>query len=198
MNFLAHAYLSGDSEELLIGNFIADAVKGSAINNYSGKIKEGILLHRSIDAFTDSHPVVRTSIERLRPDYHKYSGVLVDIFYDHFLAKNWNRHSNIELKVFAARVYSIMQNNYAQLPQRSQQLLPYMIRFDWLTNYAHLEGIQRVLNGMSRRTTFVSNMEKAVKNLVNNYAEFEAEFNAFFPELLQHSEKFINGSSLAL
>src|SRR4051812_25235509 len=129
MNFLAHAYLSGDSEELLIGNFIADAVKGSAINNYSGDIKNGILLHRSIDTFTDQHPVVHQSIVRLRPSYHKYAGVLVDIFYDHFLAKNWKDYSSVELNKFVSHVYRVMQDNFSQLPHRSQELLPYMIKY---------------------------------------------------------------------
>ena len=192
MNFLAHAYLSGNSEDLLIGNFIADAVKGSAINEYSGTIKHGILMHRSIDTFTDTHAVVHQSIERLRPNYHKYAGVLVDIFYDHFLAKNWNEHSTLELKTFTTKVYSVMQTNYALLPQRSQQMLPYMIRYDWLTNYAKLEGIQKVLIGMSRRTSFVSNMEKAIPDLEKDYDLFENEFRAFFPELVEHSKTYIS------
>lgn len=188
MNFLAHAFLSGNSDELLIGNFIADAVKGSAINEFNNSIKNGILLHRSIDTFTDSHPTVHKSIERLRPQYHKYSGVLVDIFYDHFLAKNWDHYCTVELKNFTAEVYAVMQKNYALLPERSKEMLPYMIKHDWLTNYAKLEGIQNVLNGMAKRTSFVSNMEKAVTTLENNYTLFETEFKAFFPDLIAHSK----------
>jgi acyl carrier protein phosphodiesterase len=193
MNFLAHSYLSGNSEHLLIGNFIADAVKGSTINNFSDKIKEGILLHRSIDTFTDTHPIVQKSKERLYPSYHKYAGVLVDIFYDHFLAKNWHQHSAIQLKLFTANVYRVMLDNFKQLPPRSQELLPYMIKYDWLTNYAKLEGIQNVLNGMSKRTSFVSNMEKAVADLEKNYDLFEAEFNSFFPQLVEHCDNIIKG-----
>jgi acyl carrier protein phosphodiesterase len=184
MNFLAHAYLSGDSEDLLIGNFIADAVKGSAINNFSEGIKKGILLHRKIDTYTDSHPVVHESIVRLRPKYHKYAGVLVDIFFDHFLAKNWKEYSSIELKTFTAKVYTVMQNNYALLPHRSQELLPYMIKYDWLTNYAKLEGIQKVLSGMASRTSFVSHMDEAVADLKEHYQLFENEFRLFFPDLV--------------
>ncbi|MBI2271317.1 MAG: DUF479 domain-containing protein [Bacteroidetes bacterium] len=192
MNFLAHSFLSGTSEDLLIGNFIADVVKGSAINEFNNSIKNGILLHRNIDKFTDSHPIVHKSIERLRPQYHKYSGVLVDIFYDHFLAKNWHLYSTIELKIFTGNVYALMQKNYDQLPVRSKEMLPYMIKYDWLTNYAKLEGIQNVLNGMARRTSFVSNMEKAVADLENNYSLFETEFTTFFPDLIGHSKMIID------
>lgn len=191
MNFLAHAYLSGNSDDLLIGNFIADSVKGSAINNFNNSIKKGILLHRSIDTFTDTHTIVHKSIERLRPGYHKYAGVLVDIFYDHFLAKNWQYYSPVELKNFTGKVYSVMQNNLGQLPPRSKEMLPYMIKYDWLTNYAKLEGIQNVLNGMSKRTRFVSNMEKAVADLEKDYSLYEGEFSSFFPELITHSDKFV-------
>lgn len=195
MNFLAHAYLSGDSESLLIGNFIADAVKGSAINTFSEEIKRGIILHRHIDAFTDTHPVVHTSILRLRPKYHKYSGVLVDIFYDHFLARNWKNYSSVELKTFAENVYSVMQINFELLPPHSKELLPYMIKYDWLTNYARLEGIQNVLNGMASRTSFVSHMEEAITELKQDYTLFENEFKIFFPELVQSSKEFIRRTS---
>lgn len=191
MNFLAHAYLSGDSQSLLIGNFIADSVKGSAIENFSEEIKKGILLHRSIDQFTDEHRIVRQSKERLYKNYHKYAGVLVDIFYDHFLAKNWKHYSSIELKQFANNVYNVMHSNFKNLPLQTKQILPYMIRYDWLSNYAHLQGIQQVLHGMAQRTRFVSNMEKAAIDLENNYKLFEQEFMLFFPDLCEHCRIYI-------
>lgn len=196
MNFLAHSFLSGPSEDLLIGNFIADAVKGSTINEFKNSIKNGILLHRSIDRFTDSHPIVHKSIQRLRPQYHKYSGVLVDIFYDHFLAKNWHLYSSIELKIFTRSVYALMQKNYEYLPRQSKEILPYMIKHDWLTNYSTLEGIQNVLNGMAKRASFVSNMEKGVTDLKNNYSLFETEFITFFPDLIGHSKIVIDQLTL--
>ncbi len=191
MNLLAHAYLSGNNEDYLIGNFIADSIKGAAINNYREGVKSGILLHRSIDTFTDSHPVVSKSKRRLHSSYHKYAGVLVDIFYDHFLAKNWLSYSSVELKKFSANVYESLNNNYPILPNPIKKMLPFLIKYDWLTSYAHLSGIQLVLNGMAKRTSFVSNIEKAIPDFEKDYELFETEFSIFFPQLIAHSNCFI-------
>jgi len=191
MNLLAHAYLSGNNEDYLVGNFIADSVKGAAINNFREGVKNGILLHRSIDTFTDTHPVVSKSKRRLHSSYHKYAGVLVDIFYDHFLAKSWSNYSSVELKKFSANVYEVLNSNYSILPNPIKKMLPFLIRYDWLTNYAHLTGIQSVLSGMSRRTSFVSNIEKAIPDFEKDYELFEKEFSIFFPQLIAHSTRFI-------
>ncbi|MBL7891887.1 MAG: acyl carrier protein phosphodiesterase [Bacteroidia bacterium] len=117
---------------------------------------------------------------------------MVDIFYDHFLAKNWHLYSSIELKIFTRSVYALMQKNYEYLPRQSKEMLPYMIKHDWLTNYSTLEGIQNVLNGMAKRASFVSNMEKGVTDLKNNYSLFETEFITFFPDLIGHSKIVID------
>jgi acyl carrier protein phosphodiesterase len=189
MNFLAHLYLSGDSEELLVGNFIADAVKGSNFEKYSEGIAKGIVLHRKIDSFTDTHPVFLESKRRLVPHYDKYSGVLVDVFYDHFLAANWQRFSAVRLDEYAQKVYAIMQKHFDKLPERSQFMLPYMIKGNWLLNYAHLDGIQRTLGGLSRRTKFRSGMETGVVHLRQDYETFENEFLRFFPEVIEYVMK---------
>ncbi len=186
MNFLSHLYLSGDSEGLLIGNFIADSVKGSAFNDFSDEIKKGILLHRKIDVFTDLHPIVEESKIRLRDRYRKYAGVIVDIYYDHFLAANWKDYSSEPLDQYTAKVYDIILQNQHILPLKSQFFTKYMLQYDILTAYARIEGIDRVLQGMARRTTFVSNMEHAVAELQEHYDLFEKEFKSFFPELQKY------------
>lgn len=184
MNFLAHCYLSGQDPDLITGNFIGDFVKGRNLASiYGQRIAKGVDLHRAIDEFTDHHPVVKESKNRLRPAYRHYSGVLVDIFYDHFLAAAWDAYSDTPLDDYAARVYQLITDQHAILPERVNQMLPFMIRYNWLRNYAHLEGIERVLGGMARRTTFQSNMEHATVELRNSYHEFRAEFDAFFPDL---------------
>ena len=183
MNFLAHLYLSGNSEGLLIGNFIADSVKGKAYENYNQEIQKGILLHRKIDTFTDSHPIVSQSKQRLHSRYHKYSPVVVDIFYDHFLAVKWNNYSTVSLNEFAENSYRLMNNNFEILPEKVKFMLPYMIKGNWLVNYSNVEGIRKTLTGMSRRTSFNSGMETATEILVQHYSLFENEFELFFEEL---------------
>ena len=185
MNFLSHLYLSGDSEGLLIGNFIADSVKGNAFNDFSPEIQKGILLHRKIDTYTDSHPIVGESKKRLREKYKKYASVIVDIYYDHFLAANWNDYSSESLEKYTKRIYALVEQNKDLLPTKSQLFAKYMMKYNILHAYAQLDGIERVMQGMAGRTTFESNMEHSVHDLKEHYHLFENEFRLFFPELQQ-------------
>jgi len=191
MNFLAHLYLSGDSDELRIGNFIADSVKGRDFGHYSEKVQHGIILHRAIDSYTDEHQVVRQSIERLRHKYKKYSGVMVDIFYDHFLARNWDEHHHQDLAFYVDEFYEMIGTRISELPERTQYMLPFMMRGNWLLNYQYYEGIERVLQGMSQRTKFDSRMEEGVADLKSMHREFEQDFNDFFPDLKSFVNTFI-------
>ncbi len=183
MNFLSHLYLAGNSEGLIIGNYIADSVKGSQFNNFSKEIQQGILLHRKIDTFTDSHPMVEQSKQRLREKYKKYAGVIVDIYYDHYLAINWNQYSNQELESFVTAIYAIINSYHSLLPEKSVLFTRYMLEHNILVGYSKLEGIERVLKGMARRTSFESNMENAIQDLKEHFDLFENEFKIFFPEL---------------
>jgi acyl carrier protein phosphodiesterase len=196
MNYLAHLFLSGQSEELMIGNFIADAVKGRQYKNYSDKVREGILLHRHIDTYTDSHPVVEESKSRLRPKYRKYAPIIVDIFYDHFLALNWNRYSTSQLDEYSTHVYRILKQNLDELPLKSVQFLGYMMRNDILCAYGTKEGVQQVLEGMAYRASFQSNMEHATNELSEHYSAFEKEFTEFFPQLQKHVDTLLLSGAL--
>lgn len=192
MNFLAHVFLSGDNPQLMIGNFIADFVKGRSLSDrYSAEIVRGIELHRAIDEFTDQHIVVQRSKDRLRPKYRHYSGVIVDMYYDHFLSKNWADFHPISLDDFAQRFYALLKANKSILPEDVQRMMPYMIRGNWFLNYGYKEGIHRALSGMSRRTPYDSKMDEAVLDLSKHYALFENEFREFFPILKSFSEKWI-------
>ncbi|MCX6232052.1 MAG: ACP phosphodiesterase [Bacteroidetes bacterium] len=186
MNFLAHVYLSGNDEKLIIGNLIADAVKGKQIENFEEGIVKGIKLHRLIDTFTDNHEVFKQSAARLEPVYKKYAVVIADIFYDHFLAKDFHLYSNISLSHTAHHTYSILIRNYAILPPRSKRMLPFMATQNWLEGYANLRDLQRVFNGMSRRASFVSGMENAIVDLKKDYNAFESEFHLFFPDMINY------------
>ncbi|MBT1689607.1 acyl carrier protein phosphodiesterase [Dawidia soli] len=192
MNFLAHLYLSGNDPKIMAGNFMGDFVKGRAsLEKLDPEIARGVELHRAIDHFTDHHPVVSQSKDRLRPVYRHYAGVIVDVFYDHYLAKRWSGYHTAPLEDFAVHVYATMQELQYLLPASLQQMLPYMIRGNWLVGYSHIEGIQRTLTGMSRRTTHVSRMDEAVNELRRYYKEFGEEFEVFFPELRKHAQSFL-------
>lgn len=188
MNFLAHIYLSGDDDQLKIGNFIADSVKGKTFIKYPERVQEGIVLHRAIDTFTDAHPLFRQSSQRLFPTYSHYSTVIVDILYDHFLAANWKTYSSIPLNEYIEDFYELLQSNLEILPKAVQHFLPYMIRDNWLLDYATVEGIGRILSQMNRRTKNRSRMDLAVKELAFYYEEFEEEFKLFFKDLIEFTE----------
>ena len=188
MNFLAHIFLSGDNDELMIGNFIADFVKGQKKNNFPPEITRGIELHRAIDDFTDHHPVTAESKRRLYPNHHKYSGVVVDLYYDHFLAKNFEKYSKTDLLNFSKYTYTTILKFENILPFEVRSFLPYMIERNWLVNYSTVEGIGRTLSGLGKRVSFENKMDEAVIDLKLNYSQFEDEFYHFFPELLNFAE----------
>jgi acyl carrier protein phosphodiesterase len=191
MNFLAHAYLSGDKPEIMVGNFIADFVKGKqALEAFETSIRQGIELHRFIDHFTDTHDIVQRSKERLRPKYRHYSAVIVDVFYDHFLAINWNQYHQLPLKKFSQHVYNTVQSFDNILPEGVHHMLPYMANGDWLFNYSKIEGIHGALSGMSRRTPYPSKMEEASVDLREHYDAFRNEFEEFFPLLIDGCRSF--------
>ncbi len=192
MNFLAHIYLSFNDEEVTIGNFIADSIRGNKYKHLPESVQKGIKLHRFIDTFTDAHPTVRQSTKRLHENYSHYSGVIVDIFYDHFLAKNWKDYSDIPLADFVDNFYNILETNYAILPEKTKHMMPYMMADNWILNYANLEGIGQVLNGMNRRTKNISKMNFAILDLEKYYDEFEIEFSSFFRELIHFSKQKYN------
>lgn len=189
MNFLAHIYLSGNEEDIILGNFIADGIKGNRYLNYPPGIAKGILLHRAIDTFTDAHPTVRKSTARLHQNYSHYSGVIVDIFYDHFLAKNWKSYCSVPLGQFAENFYTLLQKNSSQLPPRIQTMMPIMIANNWLVSYATVAGIGKILAQMNMRTGGVSKMDESVKELLEFYDEFESDFTSYFEELREFSRQ---------
>ncbi|MFE3847817.1 ACP phosphodiesterase [Flavobacterium sp. LB3P45] len=187
MNFLAHIYLSGDNNLIKIGNFMADGIRGKHFESYPLEIQKGIILHRAIDTFTDAHPIFRQSTKKLHQNYHHYAGVIVDVFYDHFLAKNWNTYSDEKLEEFVARFYQSLQDNHTTLSERTKEIMPYMIEQNWLVSYQTVEGINRILTQMDQRTKNESKMRFATNELSEFYTEFEKEFTNFFQELIQFS-----------
>ena len=192
MNFLAHIHLSGENELIKIGNFMADGVRGKQYENFPIDIQKGILLHRAIDTFTDAHPIFRQSTKKLHSRYHHYAGVIVDMYYDHFLAKNWKSYSTETLEKYTAQFYQSLLNNPTILTTKTQNLLPYMMEYNWLVNYQSINGLERILSQMDHRTKNQSLMRFATEELVAHYDEFEAEFSLFYNEVQQFSNTKLN------
>lgn len=191
VNFLAHIYLSFGDPQLTLGNFMADSIRGKRYLAYPEPLQKGVLLHRAIDSFTDTHPIPRQSSRRLHARYSHYSRVIVDIYYDHFLARNWQSYCETPLERYTADFYSLLSKNLHLMPDRVQRMAPYMIADNWLLSYRELEGIRKVLAGMNRRTGLQSGMDRAVEDLRAHYGAFQAEFTAFFEELIIFSKQKI-------
>ena len=189
MNFLAHIYLSGDSDLIKIGNFMADGVRGNKHLELHSEIQKGIILHRSIDTFTDSHLVFRRSTKRLHANYHHFSGVIVDVFYDHFLAKNWSLYSAEKLDDYVANFYDSLNTNHDLLTEKAQLMKPYMIQQNWLLSYQTIDGIEKILSQMDNRIQRESNLRFSVQELRLFYQDFENDFTIFFNELRAHSSE---------
>jgi acyl carrier protein phosphodiesterase len=186
MNYLAHLFLSEGTPESLIGNLLGDFVKGSAVNLYSEEIIKGIDLHRKVDSYTDSHAIVRSSKSLVCSQRRRFAGVLTDVFYDHFLAKNWLEYSEIPLRDFSIGVYKILQDSRDILPESLKQVIPIMIDRDLFGSYKEIGGIDIALNRMSARIKRTNNLAGGVEDLTANYQQFESDFRAFFPDLISY------------
>lgn len=168
---------------------MADGIRGKQFESYPAEVQKGILLHRAIDTYTDAHPVFRQSTKKLHERYHHYAGVVVDILYDHFLAKNWVQYSNDDLSVFIDSFYLSLENNKPILSQRTLDIMPYMITQNWLLSYKTVDGIASILKQMDSRTKNQSKMRFAVEELTEFYDEFEAEFTSFFEDIQAHCKE---------
>lgn len=183
MNYLAHFYLSYPYKHMMVGNFIADQVKGKSIKKLSDPVAEGVVHHRKIDAFTDNHPIVKKAKKRIFPEYGHYSGVILDMFYDFFLANNWELYSNTNLEVFTEDCYQVLNVQLNEMPIASQRIYTYMSRQNWLYHYQTIEGIKQALGGISRRSSFDNDIDTSVRLLYENRAVLEEEFFEFFDAL---------------
>ena len=183
MNFLGHFYLSKNDPDLIVGNYIADFVKGKKFQDYPSKIAEGIMMHREIDHYTDRHAMVRKGRKRLFGKYRHYSGVIIDMYYDHYLARLWSDYSSVPLGTFADEIYDTLDQNWKYLPEQSQYMFPYMRNGNWLLRYASTHGIDQSLTGMSRRLNNNSKLDQAIHQLHEFYELFEEEFQEFIIEI---------------
>ena len=189
MNFLAHAYLSFNDENILVGNMISDFVKGSSKNNYSTAIQNGIMLHREIDTYTDRHSATHVAKEIFRLDYRLYSAPIVDILFDHFLANDEAIFTDETLKAFSLKVYSSLQNYSEILPLNFQKVFQYMKNENWLYGYRTIDSMQRSLKGLAGRASYMKESETAFNLFKSNYNALKTLFSYFFPDVKQFTKE---------
>lgn len=183
MNYLGHLYLSPDTPDFLVGSLLGDFVKGAAVNDYTGDTRRGIELHRKVDQFTDHHDIFRQSVARISQGRRRYGGIMVDVFYDHFLAKHWLEFHPEPLADFAQRVYGILRERELELPEALQLIVPRLIAEDRFSSYQRLDGIDLVLKRLSLRIKRENPLHAAIEELEQAYEGFEADFRQFLPEV---------------
>ena len=190
MNFLAHLFLASPDADCMLGGLVADFVRSRDVNGFPDTIQAGIRLHQRIDSFTDAHPVVAASKRRLHPPYRRFAGVLLDIFYDHYLAARWAQYSpSTTLEVFAQQVYQLLERRRSNLPASLRRILPRMIEEDWLVSYRNIKGVNRSLQRLSRRLRRENPLGEGIVLLRTRYDEFESDFEVFFPDLIEFAQR---------
>lgn len=191
MNYLAHLYLSGDSNDLLAGNFMGDAVKGNQFRQFPEPIQQGILLHRNIDSFTDSHPIVKEAISLFKPLYARHTGIFTDILYDHFLSINWKNYHDLPLNQYIDEKMKILAGYYLHFPARLKAIFPMMYLNNWFKRYQTLEGIDQVMLGMSKHTSFPVYSSEMKKLVMTHSETLQAGFHQFMKEIQTETRDII-------
>ncbi len=193
MNYLAHIFLSGEDPLIQLGNFVGDWIKGPIKNikdKYPDKMLKGVRMHRFIDSFTDSNSIVQSSINKMRPTFGKYSGIIIDVVYDHFLAINWSKYSEIELQQFATRFYNYCLIYNYLLPRKVQQIIPHMLLTNRLKSYEDLEGIRAALTTMSCQTSLPNHADEAIEIVKENFDALNSEFQEFWEIIYNKCKNF--------
>jgi len=186
MNWLAHLFLSEPSPTFRIGNLLPDLVGPSALSGLPSEYLRGVQQHRRIDAFTDSHPIVRRSIARVGPEFRRFGGIFVDIFYDHFLSREWPALSRTPLTAFTNEIYASFEEHRHHIPPEAYLPLAKMKSENWLCSYGDLHGVSTTLGRIGLRLRRPTALAEGAAILEADYAGFHADFAEFFPELIAH------------
>jgi len=189
MNFLAHAFLARDESDLLLGSLMGDFVKGPLAARYAPSITRGLILHRGVDTYTDAHAIVARSRARVAPIRRRYAGILVDLFYDHYLARHWSDYAAMPLDQFTASVYATLLDRPYLLPDRLRDIAPHMASRDWLGSYRDIAAVGESLDRIGTRLKRGNALLGSVKELIANYASLEADFRAFFPDVVRFAQE---------
>jgi acyl carrier protein phosphodiesterase len=190
MNYLAHLFIADEVNDSLIGHLLGDFVKGAAIRNYDRVIQDAIRFHRKIDSFSDAHELTRASRSRIRRPWRRFAGIVVDVCYDHFLARSWHRFSDEALPEFVRRVYVDLQSHRCALPDEAEQVLKRMISYDWLNSYQDLNKVGIALDRIAGRLTRGERFLGSIHDVQANYTALQEDFLSFFPELVYFALAF--------
>lgn len=200
MNFLAHLLLSGENEKVTMGNYVGDFIKGRLTDGKTATWNKdyvlGLKLHRFIDSFTDSHAVVRETKKVIALEYGKIAGIVLDIYFDYFLAKYFDQFCDVPLDIYAQQQYLVFERNAELVPPDATGMVRAMIRQDWLTTYATLAGIDLTFSRLSGRAPFLLSLTNAVEELKIREAFYRQQFESFFPQLQAAADSFLNDESV--
>jgi len=188
---MAHQFLSFHNEDLQIGNLWAEVVRGNNFSAFTPSVALGIRLHRTIDSFTDNSDLVKRASHLFHAEHRKYSPIIVDVLFDYFLIKNWKNYSDEKYHDFVLQTYKIIKKNINLFPLKLQKMLEALLFYDWFNEYSSLNGIEKTLKELSKRTKFENNMGNALTEIYLYYDELEIIFLTFFPELISHCKNFL-------
>jgi acyl carrier protein phosphodiesterase len=189
MNYLAHLHLGGQRPGQLLGSLYGDFVKGRLQGQFAAEIEGAIQLHRSIDVFTDRHPLVDVALSRFSLTRRRYAGIVLDVFFDHCLARDWALYADRPLALFTSDVYRVLSSE-RQLPERLAKIAPHMVANDWLGSYQEFEVLEQVLRGISRRLTRPEELAAAMQELRRLYEPLSEDFRLFYPKLQDFARNY--------
>lgn len=198
MNYLAHVFVSHATPAAITGAILGDFVKGRPPEHWNPEVTAAIRLHRAVDRYTDQHPAVAASRAQISPERRRFAGVLVDIFYDHFLARHWSHYHGRPLAEFTRSVYAVLLPQHARLPERLQRVLPRMAADDWLASYADVAAVQAALGGIARRFRYPERAQvlcTGAADLRRSYAVLEEHFSEFIPQLVAFARAYAEKAS---
>lgn len=185
MNFLAHLFLGPRDPEQALGSLLGDFVRGPVSSLALPKgVRQGIWLHRRIDSFTDAHPLIAVSRSRVSPERRRYAGIMIDMFYDHLLARHWDRFADQSIDDFTARMYPLLRAQRAVIPANAWPAIAHMTEHDWLGSYARMASLHRALDNIALRLRRSNPLPGSASELERDYAGFEADFLAFMPQVM--------------
>lgn len=190
MNFLAHFFLSDNEDHLMVGNFLADYLTNAQVSQLPVNIQKGVALHRAIDSYTDQHPEVLRGVRRMYDKHSKYASVIIDVFYDYFLALNWAAYTDQPFSDFVLQTYGCLQRHHHLMPEPVHTYVPQMITDNWLETYTTHNGIAYTFRRMSHRVSRPELLSGALDTMVDHFEALNVEFNQFFPDVIQYARRF--------
>jgi acyl carrier protein phosphodiesterase len=191
MNYLAHIYLARQSDHAMLGGLLGDFVKADITGKFGKEIEREILIHRKIDTYTDSHPLVKAARQLFDPVRRRYAGIVLDVFYDHVLAKNWSSYCATPLPDFVQDFYRVLRENKSLLPERLANAVPYMVGQDWLGSYRNYSEVEVAVNKVSIRLSRNGDLLRdGLLDVQANYSSLSDGFLEFFPDLIRFTETY--------